>query len=170
MGNVGQVLSRDLHENKLRRIRSGAERLGLSCIRTASADARVYQPELEQSFDVVIADVPCSGLGIIRKKPDIRYKSLKETENLPSIQLDILSNVSRYVKDGGALIYSTCTVLRRENQDVVSKFLELHPEFSLEGFEIPGPGGKTDGQITLWPHIHGTDGFFIAKLRRAEHV
>ena len=167
MGDQGEILARDLHANKLRHIQSGAIRLGLKCIHTAAADGRRFQPELESAFDLVVADVPCSGLGIIRKKPDIRYKDLKETEGLPAIQLDILRTVRRYVRPGGTLLYSTCTVLRRENQDVVAAFLAERPEFTLEPFRLPGPVGETDGQITLWPHIHGTDGFYIAKLRRA---
>lgn len=167
MENSGSILSRDLHEKKLKRIQSGAKRLGIDIISTAAADAREFQPELEGAFDLVIADVPCSGLGIIRKKPDIRYKDLRETENLPEIQRAILSNLSRYVRPGGTLVYSTCTVLRRENQAVVADFLAEHPDYMLEPFALPGPCGQTAGEITLWPHIHGTDGFFIAKLRRA---
>ena len=166
MGDKGEILSRDLHENKLRRIQNGAKRLGLTSVGTAAADARVFQSELEARFDVVLADVPCSGLGIIRKKPDIRYKNLEDILALPAIQLDILRNVARYVKPGGTLVYSTCTVLHRENEAVVSVFLTEHPEYVLEPFTCPGPIGQTGGQITLWPHIHGTDGFFIAKLRR----
>ena len=167
MGDRGEVLSRDLHENKLRRIQSSAKRLGLECIRTTSADARTYEQEYEQYFDVVIADVPCSGLGIIRKKPDIRYKVLAETENLPAIQLAILRNTAKYVKPGGTLIYSTCTVLHRENEAVVEAFLSENQDYRLEPFSVSGPVGDTKGMITLWPHVHGTDGFFIAKLRRA---
>lgn len=166
MDDTGEILSRDLHENKLKRIREGADRLGLTCIRTAPGDARVFEPELEQSFDVVLADVPCSGLGIIRKKPDIRYKDLAQTEGLPRIQLDILSNVARYVRPGGTLVYSTCTVLRRENEAVVEAFLKSHSDYRPEPFSVPGLGEDTPGYLTLWPHIHGTDGFFIAKLRR----
>jgi 16S rRNA (cytosine967-C5)-methyltransferase len=111
--------------------------------------------------------VPCSGLGIIRKKPDIRYKDLEQTEGLPAIQLDILNEVSKAVRPGGTLIYSTCTVLRRENADVVQAFLADHKMFQLEPFALPEPIGETPGMVTLWPHIHQTDGFFIAKLRRA---
>lgn len=166
MQNQGSILSRDLHEKKLKRIQSGAKRLGIEIIETAAADARQFQPKLEHAFDLVIADVPCSGLGIIRKKPDIRYKDLKETENLPEIQRAILSNLARYVRPGGTLVYSTCTVLRRENQDVVADFLAEHSDYAMAPFALPGPCGQTDGEITLWPHIHGTDGFFIAKLRR----
>jgi 16S rRNA (cytosine967-C5)-methyltransferase len=128
-------------------------------------DGRVFHSELEGRFDLVITDVPCSGLGIIRKKPDIRYKDPEPLLALPAIQKDILSNTSRYVKPGGVLMYSTCTVLRRENQDVVNAFLSEHPEFSLEEFDLPGIG-NCDGMLTLWPHIHGTDGFFMAKLRK----
>lgn len=167
MKNQCEILARDLHGKKLRHIEAGAARLGLSCIRTAQADARCYQPELDSAFDLVVADVPCSGLGIIRKKPDIRYKDLKDTEGLPAIQADILDCVSRYVRPGGTLLYSTCTVLRRENQDVIASFLKKRSGFVLEPFGLPGPVGETDGQITLWPQIHGTDGFYIAKLRRA---
>ncbi len=167
MAGEGQILSRDLHENKLKHIRSGAKRLGLDCIQTAAADARTFQPELTDAFDVVLADVPCSGLGIIRKKPDIRYKSLAETEGLPPVQRDILRNVARYVRPGGVLVYSTCTVLRRENLAVVEAFLqEQAGRFRLEAFTLPSVG-TVQGYVTLWPHLHGTDGFFIAKLRRA---
>lgn len=166
MQDEGEILSCDLHENKLKRIHSGAKRLGIHCIRTESADGRIFRPEWEAAFDVAVADVPCSGLGIIRKKPDIRYKDLKETQQLPGIQLAILSNVSRYVRPGGTLVYSTCTVLRRENEAVVEAFLDSHGEYRLEPFTLPGPVGDTEGMLTLWPHIHGTDGFFIAKLRR----
>ncbi len=126
---------------------------------------RVLQQELEGKFDLVLADVPCSGLGIIRKKPDIRYKEPEPLERLPEIQRAILDNVSRYVAPGGMLLYSTCTVLRRENQEIVSALLSGHPDFHLEAFSLPGVG-DCDGMQTLWPHLYGTDGFFMAKLRR----
>jgi 16S rRNA C967 or C1407 C5-methylase (RsmB/RsmF family) len=114
-----------------------------------------------------MVDVPCSGLGIIRKKPDIRYKDPKQLENLPQVQRDILENVCRYVAPGGVLVYATCTVLRRENQDVVEDFLRRHLEFQAEPLAFAQPVGEVpEGMITLWPHIHGTDGFFFAKLRK----
>ena len=116
-------------------------------------------------FDIIVTDVPCSGLGIIRKKPDIRLKQPEQLQALPSIQRDILDNASRYVKPGGVLLYSTCTVLRRENQDVVQAFLADCGGFDLEPFTLPKVG-SCSGMITLWPHIHGTDGFFMAKLRK----
>ena len=119
-------------------------------------------------FDLVIADVPCSGLGIIRKKPDIRYKDPKPLAGLPGVQKAILENVSRYVRPGGALLYATCTLLERENEAVVNSFLEKHNCFTLEGFQIPGPfsDDAPSGMVTCWPHRHGTDGFYFAKLRR----
>ena len=123
--------------------------------------------EFAGAFDVVIADVPCSGLGVIRKKPDIRYKNPDELARLPALQSAILENVCAYVRAGGVLLYSTCTVLRRENQDVVQAFLARHPEFRPEAFAVPPDAGlENDGMLTLLPCVHGTDGFFICKLRK----
>ena len=136
-------------------------------IQSQVRNAKEHDPALDGQFDLVLADAPCSGLGIIRKKPDIRNKDPEPLENLPHIQGDILENVSRYVKPGGVLVYSTCTVLARENQDVVRGFLAEHPEFVLEPFTLPGDIGTVEeGMLTLWPHIHGTDGFFLSKMRK----
>lgn len=168
MENRGEVLSCDIHPHKKRLIDGAASRLGLSCIHSAVLDAKERREDMVASFDVVMADVPCSGLGIIRKKPDIRYKDPQPLEGLPAVQSDILENVSAYVKPGGVLLYCTCTLLERENGAVVDGFQARHPEFTPEAFPLPGPAGcAEDGRLTLWPHIHGTDGFFIAKLRRA---
>ncbi len=167
MENTGSITSCDIHENKLARVSKGARDLDINIISTAVADATQSQEIYYEAFDLVIADVPCSGFGVIRKKPDIRYKSLAETAELPKLQLRILENVSAYVKPGGALLYSTCTILRRENEAVTAKFLSQHPEFSAEGFELPAPIGRVEsGMMTLYPHIHDTDGFFFCKLRR----
>ena len=131
-------------------------------------DASVPEESFFQSFDLVIADVPCSGLGVIRKKPDIRYKNPDEILKLPEIQLDILQNLSSYVKPGGMLLYSTCTILRRENEDVIEAFLSDNKDFKAESFSLPEPIGRVEGaMITLLPHIHKTDGFFICKLKRS---
>jgi 16S rRNA (cytosine967-C5)-methyltransferase len=116
--------------------------------------------------DIVFADVPCSGFGAIRKKPEIRYKPGSDISDLPDIQQKILTALSAYVKPGGTLLYSTCTILRRENEDIINEFLRNNDEFSTESFPLPGIGSVKSGMITLWPHIHGTDGFFICKLRR----
>lgn len=165
-GGGARITACDLHENKLRRIREGAERLGIAGLETIAADGRVFRPEWESAFDLVIADVPCSGLGVIRKKPDIRYKAAADFEGLPAIQAGILANASRYVRQGGELLYSTCTFRREENDDVVSAFLKGNADFAAEDFELPGGLCPSGGVLQLMPHIHGTDGFFIAKLRR----
>ncbi|MCR5826514.1 MAG: 16S rRNA (cytosine(967)-C(5))-methyltransferase RsmB [Oscillospiraceae bacterium] len=164
MRNRGRIVSCDLHENKLRRIRDGAVRLGVDIIETQAADARVFRPAWDAAFDVVLCDVPCSGLGIIRKKPDIRYKDPAPLAALPEVQRAILSNAARYVRPGGVLVYSTCTVLPEENEDVSAAFLAAHGAFHLEPFSLPV--GGTEGQLTLYPHRHETDGFYIAKMRK----
>ena len=167
MKNEGSVTSCDIHAHKISLIEKGAARLGISIITAREADASKFQEEFKDGFDVVVADVPCSGLGVIRKKPDIRYKDLAPTERLPAVQAAILENVSRYVRPGGALLYSTCTVLRRENEDVANAFLARHPAFHLEAFTVPdGLDGQNGGMLTLYPHVHEADGFFICKLRK----
>ena len=165
MENEGSILSCDIHEKKLRLVRGGAERLGIDIISTEAMDARTYRENMEKAFDLVIADVPCSGLGVIGKKPEIRNKSREELKGLPAIQRDILENVSRYVAPGGTLLYSTCTVLKEENEDVVSAFLEQNRNFVLEPFSICGIDAQ-NGMHTFWPNVDGTDGFFAAKLRK----
>ena len=167
MGGEGKIVSCDLHPHKKKLIQAGAQRLGFELVEAKTADGKQFRPEWENAFDCVLGDAPCSGLGVIRKKPDIRYKDAEPLAQLPEIQAEILENVSRYVKPGGVLLYSTCTILERENGQIVTGFLADHKEFSMEAFELPGPIGRVeDGQITLWPHRHGTDGFFMAKLRK----
>ena len=165
MNNVGEIYAFDLHAKKLSLIESGAKRLGIDIIKVAECDGRNYLPEFCERADRVLCDVPCSGFGVIAKKPELRYKDPKESEQLPKIQYDILSNASRYVKRGGTLVYSTCTVFSEENEDNINKFLAEHPEFSL----CPIRAGNLfceKGYITLLPDEHHTDGFFIAKLKR----
>ena len=166
IGDSGFIFSCDIHPHKQALIEQGANRLGIRSITAAVMDAKTFDPELAGRFDLVIADVPCSGLGIIRKKPDIRYKDPEPLGGLPGVQRAILENVSRYVRPGGVLLYATCTLLRRENEAVVSWFLDKDTNFTLEPFTLPGPVGASEGMVTLWPHRHGTDGFFFAKLRR----
>ena len=167
MKNEGSVTSCDIHAHKISLIEKGAARLGISIITAREADASKFQEAFKEGFDVVVADVPCSGLGVIRKKPDIRYKDLAPTERLPAVQAAILENVSWYVKHGGALLYSTCTVLKRENEDVANAFLAKHPEFHPEAFPVPAAlDGQNSGMLTLYPHVHEADGFFICKLRK----
>ena len=167
MQNRGIIHSFDLHKSKIRLIQEGAGRLGITCIQAQSADGKVFQPELAKVADIVLCDVPCSGLGIIRKKPDIRLKREEELKQLPQVQFSILANAARYVRPGGTLVYSTCTVLPEENERVVERFLRAEPAFAREPFVLPAPiGAVADGQITLWPQRQGTDGFYICKLRK----
>ena len=167
MGGRGQITSCDVHAHKVPLIESGAQRLGLANITAKQQDATVFNPEWEEAMDCVIADVPCSGLGIIRKKPDIRYKNLAELEELPALQLEILRNQARYVKKGGVLMYATCTILRRENEAVVRAFLEERKDFHTEPLTLPPVFPENEsGMLTLIPGEYDTDGFFICRLRR----
>lgn len=165
MGGRGSIVSCDIYPHKTALIENGAARLGLTNITARQQDASQVVPEWVGAMDTVIADVPCSGLGIIRKKPDIRYKNLKELEDLPALQLKILETQASYVRPGGTLLYSTCTVLKRENEDVVSAFLAVHGEFTTEPLPDVFPKNET-GMLTLIPGEYDTDGFFICRLRR----
>ena len=166
MEDRGEIVSCDIHPHKLELITQGAERLGVECVKTLQADGRENRPEWNEGFDLVLCDVPCSGLGIIRKKPDIRYKDPKALAGLPRVQGAILENAARYVRRGGTLVYATCTILPEENSGVTAGFLERHVEFQLEPFALPGQDGESDGSLTLWPQRHGTDGFYICKMRK----
>ena len=168
MKNQGSILSCDIHPHKLTLIEKGAERLGLTIIKTGLQDASAFVPEWENAMDAVIADVPCSGLGVIRKKPDIRYKDLSRIGQLPEVQRAILEQQARYVRPGGVLLYSTCTIIRAENEAVVENFLQHHPEFQAEMLPLPEACGLSGTMATFLPCIHGTDGFFIAKMRKIQ--
>lgn len=154
MNGAGRIISCDVQEKKLRRISDGATRLGLDCIETRRMDARRPAEELIGAADVVIADAPCSGLGVIAKKPEIRFKSKSDLEALPGIQLDILRGLAECVKPGGTLLYSTCTLRKCENEDVIAAFLSEN-----SGFEV-------QEMRTLWPDIDDSDGFFVCRMVR----
>jgi 16S rRNA (cytosine967-C5)-methyltransferase len=165
MKNQGTLRAFDLHKNKLSLIESGAARLGLSCITTAARDGRDYDAALDSTADRVLCDVPCSGYGVLAKKPEIRYKSPASAAPLPDIQLAIVENAARYVKAGGVLLYSTCTLLTEENEGNVARFLSRNPAFSLVPFTV-GDMTAADGMLTLTPEKDDTDGFFMAKFVR----
>lgn len=167
MQDQGQITACDIHEKKLSRLREGAKRLGITSIHAQVNDARAYREDWDSSFDLVIADVPCSGLGVIRKKPEIREKQAEEIADLPQIQRAILDMASRYVRPGGTLLYSTCTVLQEENEAVVEGFHLDHPTFDFDAFTV-GMQHIETGMHTFWPHIDGTDGFFVSKLKRTD--
>lgn len=167
MGNQGEIIACDLHANKLSLITKGAKKLGIDIISVKEQNGKEYNEEFKEKFDKVLCDVPCSGLGIIFKKPDIKYKSIDNINNLPGVQYSILSNCAKYVKIGGALIYSTCTLNKEENEKNVLKFLAENKSFEAQEFEIDNI--KSDsGMYTFMPHINNTDGFFVAKLKRVK--
>lgn len=166
-GDKAKIISCDLHENKLSLVRRGAEKLGIASVEAQARDSGAFYPPFENAFDRVLCDVPCSGLGVLSKKPDIREKKEEEIERLPTVQRRILENCARYVRPGGELVYSTCTVHPAENEEQIKVFLREHPEFSLQPFML---GQETvQGMQTLLPDRYaGMDGFFIAKLRKTE--
>jgi len=166
MEDRGEIVACDIYPHKLALIEKGAGRLGLRCVRTVQADGREAHEDWMDGFDVVLCDVPCSGLGIIRKKPDIRYKDPRRLAGLPEVQRAILENAARYVRPGGALLYATCTILPEENGDITADFLARRREFQKEPFSLPGLPEQNDGELALWPQRHGTDGFYICKMRK----
>lgn len=156
MGGEGEIISRDIYPWKIEEIKKGAARLGFSTIRAEVGDAT---KPVDGSFDLVIADVPCSGLGIIGKKPDIRYKDPAQMKSLTAVQEQIFENAGAAVKPGGRLLYATCTLRREENEERVAAFLRrCSGRFTLRREE------------TLWPHRTGTDGFYYAVLEREAAV
>jgi len=162
----GKLLACDLHDSKLSLINSSAARLGFDNIQTLCHDATIPLPQLQESADRVICDVPCSGLGVINKKPEIRYKSITEILEITKIQSQIIDTAATYLKSGGTLLYSTCTLNRKENEEIVNAFLEKHPDFSPVDFEIHGKYfcyASQNGCLTLLPN-EWHDGFFMAKL------
>lgn len=155
MEGTGTVLAFDLHEHRVKLIQNGAHRLGLSNVEAKTGNAAEFNEELGLA-DRVLVDVPCAGLGIVGRKPEIRYKTREEFDYLPSVQYNILDNASLYVAPKGTLVYSTCSLNPAENSGVVARFLEAHPDFRLEREE------------TLFPHVSHTDGFFISILQKVE--
>lgn len=157
MQNQGRIMAFDLHEHRVRLISDGAKRLGISIIDAQTQDAAVFHAALEKTADRVLCDVPCSGLGVLRRKPEIRLRELTFIDNLTDIQYNILVHASKYLRMDGVLVYSTCTLSRAENEGVCDRFLRENPAYQKDG-----------DYKTLLPHKDGTDGFFIARLRRIE--
>ena len=166
MNNTGRIISCDIYEHRLKLLSDGAERLGLTNIETVRNDGNVFNPDFPLA-DKILCDVPCSGLGVIRKKPEIRFKKSDEVDKLQDLQYSIMCISSRYLKIGGVMVYSTCSLNPNENEKIVEKFLTEHDNF--EGVrvlsDISRYGVDTD-YLTLMPHIHGCDGFFISAVRR----
>lgn len=155
MGNRGLVIAVEIHDHKLKLIVGNANRLGIKIVKPMELDAREVGDEFKGRANRVLVDAPCSGLGVLRRKADLRWrKSVEELSKLPQLQSEILNSAAKAVKAGGVIVYSTCTIERAENEGVVEKFLSEHEEFELETMK------------TLLPHVDGTDGFFYAKINR----
>lgn len=155
MGDKGKILAFDVHEHKIELINKNAERLGITIIDAALGDGSVFNEKYAQLADKILCDVPCSGLGIIRRKPEIKYNAVSDG-SLPETQRRILDNASRYLKKNGEMVYSTCTVEREENEEVTRGFLEDNKNF------------EKLYEKTFYPHTDGTDGFYICKMKRIE--
>ena len=171
MGTSGRVYAWDVYPHRVELIRAAARRLSLENVRPAVHDARKGQPSLELAMDAVLVDAPCSGLGVIQDKPDIKYRLKEEDfESILPLQREILENCSHFVRVGGRLVYSTCTILPEENEAQVNAFLSRHPEFEPDTDDSWLPealrGKSADGMLTILPHRDGMAGFFIARMRR----
>ncbi len=166
MQNKGKIFAFDLYEHRAELIKKNAERLGINIIDVFAKDTSVLMPEYIGKPDKVLADVPCSGIGIAKRKPELKYKT--DFDGLSKIQMSILSCGARYLKPGGVLVYSTCTLYRDENENIVNKFIEENEEYELLGLEesVPESFAASGGMLTVLPNEIDCDGFFIAKLRR----
>lgn len=165
MNNTGTLFCRDVSQSRVRLIEETLQRLGVTNAQVQAGDASVWDETLANA-DRVLCDVPCSGLGTLAKKPDVRYKSLDGLETLTQLQARILETGAGYVKPGGILVYSTCTVNPDENECVVRDFLNRHPEFEVRHFDVPEWARQTPEGVLVCPPCAQADGFFIAKLQK----
>lgn len=175
MGDRGTVLAGDIHPHKLRLIEDNCRRLGINCVKAFQADARDLPPELKERADYVLVDAPCSGLGVLKRRPDSRWrKTTDQISGIVELQAQILNSAARCLRPGGVMVYSTCTLLEEENRAQVQAFLGEHPEFAAENLSNYLPVSldhhrtMEQGYIQLLPHRHGMDGFFIARLRKRD--
>ena len=174
MGDTGRVQAWDVHEHRVRLIEAQQKRLGLENLRPIRRDATVFREDLEESMDAVLLDAPCSGLGVLAEKPDIKLRVSRESvEELTALQARLLDTVYRYVRPGGTLVYSTCSLLKAENEDQARAFLARHPEFEAEKLPetIPEEYRKHQGLgLQLLPHRDGVEGFYMIRMRRKERI
>lgn len=165
--NNAKIISCDIHEHKVELLRQNRNRLGASAITPILYDATKLNDKWIQKFDKVLVDTPCSGLGVLGKKPDMRWnRTLTSVLSFPALQKRILMNAARYVAPGGLLVYSTCTLNQKENSDIVSAFLCNDDTFCKASFTLPGIGEVSDGEITIWPPEQNSDGFYISVLKK----
>ncbi|WP_312699616.1 16S rRNA (cytosine(967)-C(5))-methyltransferase RsmB [Sedimentibacter sp.] len=170
MNNTGKIISRDIYPGKLRLIENELKRLGIQNVKVEEYDATKLDESLIEKADYVIADVPCTGLGIIRRKPEIKYsKTDKELNDIREIQYKILENASKYIKASGELVYSTCTTNPEENFELINRFLKNNKGYTLTDISENIHGNfasAKNGYVEIYPHLHGMDGFFIAKIKK----
>lgn len=164
-GNKADITSCDLHKKRVSLIEQGCDRLGINCVTAIENDAKKFNDSIGY-FDRILCDVPCSGFGVIRSKPEIKYKKLAEIDNLPQVQYDILCTASRYLNVGGELIYSTCTINKNENDNVIDKFLNNNKNFEKVNILSDLGDHFGDYKVTLFPSYFNSDGFFISKIRK----
>lgn len=173
MEGRGNILAVDLHPHKLGLIKENCRRLGIKNVQTMAADARNLPGDLHEWADYILVDAPCTGLGVLRRRPDARWR--KEPDQLPAIvrlQAEILAGAARCLKKGGVLVYSTCTITREENLGQIHEFLARHPDLSMEDLtpylpaSLDTQGTMRSGYFEILPHRHGMDGFFISRLRK----
>ena len=167
MNNQGSIIAADLHEKRVNLIKKGAERLGINIIETLQNDAKKFNEKIPFA-DKILCDVPCSGFGVIRSKPELKYTELDTVKKLPEIQYEILKTAAGYLKTGGELVYSTCTINRDENDNVIDKFLSENKNFEpveiLSEYNDVFEGHKA----TIFPKHFGCEGFFISKIRKVD--
>ncbi|SHI04288.1 16S rRNA (cytosine(967)-C(5))-methyltransferase RsmB [Sporanaerobacter acetigenes] len=170
MNNHGKILARDIYEHKLKLVQENSNRLGIDIIKTEKFDSIELDENLIEKVDYALIDAPCTGLGMIRRRPEIKWnRTENDIVNMSDIQYKILKNASKYLKSGGTLVYSTCSIEREENIDIINKFISENEDFKLVSVDNlldskENVSTAKDGYIELFPHIHGTDGFFVAKL------
>lgn len=166
MENEGEIVACDIHEHKLKLIQENAKRLGISCITTKLNDGTFFQSEWVKKYDRVLVDAPCSGMGVLRRRAEARWtKDKKDLKVFPPLQLAILKCAARYVKEGGRLVYSTCTIEQSENHYLIEEFLKVFPDWKRVPFKHPLTGEEVE-ELQIWPHIDNIDGFYICALER----
>ena len=172
MGDTGEVIACDVFPHKIDLISENATRLGLKSVHPKLCDSLVYNEDMKEKFDRVLLDVPCTGLGLLARKPEIRWsRNDSDFEDVSKLQMNLLNNCSKYLKPNGCMVYSTCSIDHAENEDVINAFVDAHSDFEFCSFEDLLPDSLKDrggagGMLTLYPHLDKCDGFFIAKIRR----
>lgn len=168
MKNEGNIVAWDIHEHRTKLVEQNAKRLGIKIISTKVEDASIYKEEYKSKFDKILLDVPCLGIGVLKRKPDIKWqKSKEDIEEISKIQFNILNTCSKYLKEGGELVYSTCSIFKKENRDLIEKFLNENSNFELQTLNFKEKFFENylskDKFLEVYQN-EKTDGFFICKL------